>query len=115
MVSPFSFSVFLVFFYGFIDENKFISWQNPAFRIFFFFWCMLIKGRSSSRLNAAAAENRGGAPPLRVVEALQDFSSAVALLLEVDHQDVLQSILLQKVWDSRQQHRPRANLCLCLG
>lgn len=59
---------------------------------------------------AAAAENGLRAATRRVVQALLDFSSTVAALLEVDYQQVLEDLLLQEVRDSPQQHRPRANL-----
>lgn len=74
-----------------------------------------MKGRSLQRLNfAPAAEDGGRAAPQRVVLALQDFPSTIAALLEVDFQEVLQSLRVQDVWDSRQQHRPGADLRLHL-
>lgn len=75
-----------------------------------------VKGRSLQRLNPAPATEHGlRAAAQRVVQAVQNFTSSTAALLEVDLQEVLQSLRVQDVWDSRQQHRPRTNLRLHLG
>lgn len=74
-----------------------------------------VRGRSLQPSNLAlAAEDGLRAAAQRVVQAVQNFTSSTAALLEVDLQEVLQGLRLQDVGDPRQQHRPRTNLLLHL-